>query len=433
MLTLKTAVGIAVRGEDLEFLCLKRSLRGVEIAGRLRLEKYRRLTPGEAGVSYREFLKQMGVSTANAFLALPRAQALVRFLALPAEAENNMAKAVEYQVDSLHPFEEGAVLYDWTLLTTPAKQTGRLQVAVVMVEKKTAEEYMEWLAASGIPAAGFTVSTAAWYAALAGRPRPLILVDRCGGRVELLGLGSDLLISKEAADVPETLERELALLRAEMRVPPDSEVTVEHSGEGAASLAYAAALAALGRTEFRINLLPSDKRVVSSSWTYAPSYALAAIVILLGLATVARGPLQDYLYLRQIDAEIKRLETKVTYVEKLDNHQRRAVNRLVLLGALKGETGVKMQVLAELTRILPPSVWLQEADLREGNLTLQGVADSASGLLGTLGGSPTFRNAEFLSSITKNTEGKDLFRIRVAIAPLSRGAAVPAPAPGGKS
>ena len=50
MLTLKTAVGIAVRGEDLEFLCLKRSLRGVEIAGRLRLEKTQRqhLRGGEA-------------------------------------------------------------------------------------------------------------------------------------------------------------------------------------------------------------------------------------------------------------------------------------------------------------------------------------------------------------------------------------------------
>ena len=96
MLTLKTAIGIAVRGEDLEFLCLKQGLRDVEIAGRMRLENYRRINPAEAGVAYRDFLKQMGVSTANAFLAIPRGRALMRIVTLPAEAEANLAKAVEY-------------------------------------------------------------------------------------------------------------------------------------------------------------------------------------------------------------------------------------------------------------------------------------------------------------------------------------------------
>ena len=173
-------------------------------------------------------------------------------------------------------------------------------------------------------------------------------------------------------------------------------------------------------------MLPPAKRVSRSPWTYAPTYALASILVLLGLATWLRGPLQDRLYLDQIDTEIHRLEGKVKYVEKLDTHQRRAVDRLVLLNLMKSETPLKIQALAELTRILPPSVWLQEADIRDGAVILQGVADSASGLLSTLGASPYFRNAEFLSSITKNNEGKDLFRIRMKIAPL-------AGASGGKS
>jgi len=427
MLTLKTAIGIAVRGEDLEFLCLKRGLREVETAGRMRLENYRRMNPGEAGLAYREFLRQMGVSTANAFLALPRGQALMRILTLPAEAESNLAKTVEYQVDSLHPFDEGAVDYDWTLLQ---KQAGRLQVAVVMVEKKTGAEYADWLAQAGIAVAGITVSTAAFYASLAGRPRPLILVDRCSGRMELLGMGVDTLISKEIVDAPEALDRELAQVRAEMRVAPDAEVVVVESGEGPASLAYAAALSALDGGKFRINVLPPEKRVFRSPWSHAPTYALAAVVLILALANFLRGPLQDRLYLNQIEGEIKRLEARVNYVQKLDNHQRRAVDRLMLLQGLKGETGLKLQALAELTRILPPSVWLQEADLREGTVVLQGLADSASPLLTTLGASPYFRNAEFLSSITKSADGKDLFRIRVRIAPL---AGSHAPAPGGKS
>ncbi len=427
MLTLKTAIGIAVRGEDLEFLCLKRGLRAVETAGRMRLENYRRMNPAEAGLAYREFLRQMGVSTANAFLALPRGQALMRILTLPAEAEGNLAKTVEYQVDSLHPFDEGAVDYDWTLLQ---KQAGRLQVAVVMVEKKTGVEYAEWLAQAGIAVAGITVSTAAFYASLAGRPRPLILVDRCAGRLELLGIGADTLISKEIADAPEAFDRELAQVRAEMRVAPDAEVAVVESGEGPASLSYAAALTALDGGKFRINVLPPEKRVFRSPWAHAPTYALAAVVLILLVANFLRGPLQDRLYLNQIEDEIKRLEARVTYVQKLDNHQRRAIDRLMLLQSMKGETALKLQALAELTRILPPSVWLQEADLREGTVVLQGMAESSSPLLTTLGASPYFRNAEFLSSITKSADGKDMFRIRVRIAPLAGTQAATA---GGKS
>lgn len=418
MLTLKTAIGIAVRGDDLEFLCLKRGLRDIETAGRMRLESYRSMNPAEAGLEYREFLRQMGVSAANAFLALPRSQALMRVLTLPAEAESNLAKTVEYQVDGLHPFDEGAVDYDWTLLQ---KHAGRLQVAVVMVEKKTGADYADWLAQAGIAVAGITVSTAAFYASLAGQPRPLILVDRCSGRVELLGIGADTLVSKEIEDAPEALDRELAQIRAEMRVAPDAEVAVVHSGEGPASLAYAAALTALDGNKFRINVLPPEKRVFRSPWAHAPTYALAALVVILGLANLLRGPLQDRLYLNQIEDEIKRLEARVTYVQKLDDHQRRAIDRLMLLQGFKGETGLKLQALAELTRILPPTVWLQEADLREGTVVLQGMAESASPLLTTLGASPYFRNAEFLSSITKSADGKDMFRIRVRIAPLAGG------------
>jgi Tfp pilus assembly protein PilN len=145
------------------------------------------------------------------------------------------------------------------------------------------------------------------------------------------------------------------------------------------------------------------------------------VVLLLGLATLLRSPLQDRLYLNQIQGELRRLETRVTYVQKLDNHQRRAVDRLLLLQNLKGETALKAQALAELTRILPPTVWLQEVDLRDGAVVLQGFAESASPLLTTLGASPHFHNAEFLSSITKSADGKDMFRIRARIAPLAGG------------
>lgn len=468
MLTLKTAIGIEIRGADLEFVCLKRRLRGLFVAERMRLERYRALRPAEAGREYRAFLKRQGLKTANAVVSLPRGQALLRLLALPAEAERNLAKVIDYQVDGLHPFEEGGVYYDFAVLRREDSDGGRLQVAVVMMEKKAADEYYEWFSQAGIAVAGFTVSAAAMYAATGAQPGPTVLADFRPGSMEVLGISSAALYSKEVplaagADAGGLLERELAFCRAEMRLAPEARPMLALTGEAPAERphpagyepisierlapapetapgaafrlgqhfgAYAAARAALngarGARSFRVNLLPEPKRIYRSPWTHAPTYALAGLLVLLLLALLARGAAQDRLYLRRLNAEIGRLESGVKYVEKLDSQQHKMLDRVMLLNSSKGETGVKLRALAELTRLLPSSVWLQEAEFREDAITIYGQAESAVTLLGTLDDSPYFRNAEFLSAINKNSEGKDVFRIRVRLETLV------APAPGGR-
>ena len=170
MLTWKTSIGIAVRNEskahapdgvgaDLEFVCLKRGLNGVSEGGRMTLADFRARRPEDAAAAYREFLRSQGLSAANAVVALPRRDVLLRTLALPAEAARALDKAVEYQVDSLHPFEEGGVDYAYSLLGSTA-DAGRLNVAVVMIEKGIAASYQDWFSQAGIPVSGFTTSAA---------------------------------------------------------------------------------------------------------------------------------------------------------------------------------------------------------------------------------------------------------------------------------
>src|SRR5438876_572676 len=153
MLTFKTAIGIVVRGDDLELVCLKRGLNGVREGGRTILSGFRARRSAEAGAAYREFLRSQGLSSANAIVALPRRDVLLRTLTLPAEAAASLDKAVEYQVDSLHPFEEGGVDHAYSVLRN---EGGRLLIAVVMVEKGIAASYYDWFSQAGIPVAGFT-------------------------------------------------------------------------------------------------------------------------------------------------------------------------------------------------------------------------------------------------------------------------------------
>jgi len=319
-------------------------------------------------------------------------------------------------VDSLHPFEEGGVDYSYSLLARDA-DGGRLHVVVVMVEKGIAASYYEWFSQAGIPISGFTTSAAVLYG-LALESAPVFIVSRQGETAEILAVaGNANILSREVHLA--ALDRELQLCRAEMRLADDADVrTIEQP-----DIAYAAALSALGKRPFAINLLPEARRVYESPWRHAATYALAAVCALLMLGMLARPLVQDYLYLRRINREIRTLEPRVKYAQKLESKGGRELSRIVALRSLRERTASRLQTLAELTRLLPPTASLLTADIDEESLVFSGTADSASGLLTLLGSSPSFRNPEFVSPINKNSEGKEQFRIRMQLPQSQSGVA----------
>ncbi|GEM_PF-3725170 len=407
MLTWKTAIGIAVRGEDLEFVCLKRGLGGVREAGRTVLSGFRARRADEARAAYAEFLRSQGLSAANAIVALPRRDVLLRTLVLPGEALKSLDKAIEYQVDSLHPFEEGGVDYAYSVLGN-SSDAGHVLAAVVMIEKSAAASYYEWFSTAGIPVSGFTTSAAVLYP-LAMESAPSFVISKNGQTAEILAVSSHNLQSREVPTAH--LDRELPLCRAELRLAENADVrTVEQP-----DIAYAAALSALEKRPFTVNLLPEARRVYQSPWTHALSFALAGVVALLLMAMAARPSIQDYLYLRRVNAEIQSLEPQYRYMQKLEGKEGRSLVRITALAALRGRTPSRVRVLAELTRLLPPTASLNDADITDDAVTINGSADSASGLLPLLASSPQFRNPEFLAGVTKNNEGKEVFRIRMQL------------------
>lgn len=403
MLTWKTVIGIAVKGDDLEFVCLKRGLDGVHESGRMTLKDFRH----QDGAAYRQFLRTQGLSSANAVVALPRKDVLVRTIALPVEAANNLDQAVSYQVDNLHLYEEGGVYYGYSVWK---KDANRIHVAVVMVEKGLAATYYDWFAQAGIPITALTASPAVLYSAASMQEAPMFVLTPQGDSVEILGISQDFLLSRETPHAH--LDRELQICRSEMRLPPEAEVRIVQQSD----VAYAAALSLVTKAPFSINLLPAEKRVYQSPWTHALTYALAAALLLMGIAFGVRAPLQDYLYQRRLNRAIEPLKARFSYVQKLESKEGRELTRLITLRSFRARTASRLETLVELTRLLPANVSLNDADISDGGVTINGSADSASGLLTILGASRRFRNPEFVSAITKNNEGKEQFRIRMQLA-----------------
>ena len=81
-----------------------------------------------------------------------------------------------------------------------------------------------------------------------------------------------------------------------------------------------------------------------------------------------------------------------------------------------------MEVLEELTRVLPETTWIWNLKYNGKEIELSGFADSASDLIPLLDKSPLFEKVEFMAPVTKEMQmradgnkDKERFKIKARI------------------
>ncbi len=464
---LGTGIGIAIRGQDLEIVCARARLRKMTVTGFCRIESFRSRPVLEVAESYHRFRRANHAETASAVIALPRAAGLIRTLELPAEVGKNLHAAISYQIDSLHPFGEGGVYYDYAvvpLLSHNGNANGaasRLRVSVAIVEKQVLDSLYHWFSEAGIDVGGFTFATAGMYQLLVPGmgQRAVVLVDRQQREAEVLGVAPDGAFCSREISGDAALDRELERCASDLRLKPEATTVVTVAGsaglaaigqteitrleEGLLSTvpetrttdfrlgehfaAYGAAVAAVEqprlpfipvRPGLRWNLLPPEKRVYRSHWAQAVARVLAVVVAALAILWASVGSIQDRLYSAWLDNRIRALQPRIEYLEKLDSRQRAVLDRVELLDREHRDIGRKLDAVQELTRLLPQGAWLQSLQFAENQIQASGVADSASAVLQAVNSSPYFEQAEFGGAIARNTEGKEIFQIRMRARPV---------------
>ncbi|MBI1956008.1 MAG: PilN domain-containing protein, partial [Acidobacteria bacterium] len=492
-------------GESFRAVAVKRQWKRVRVLDWLEIPQYRQLEPAECGQRYRAFLRKNGLKSPWTVVALPRSAALLRCLSFPEAVGKELAQAVEYQLDGLHPFEEGSVYWDFAVWQRPEKSlweraaaepetaSGRLDVLVAIAPKKSVEETTAWFQEAGIGVSQFSATAALLCGAFwsqradaqdrsltvpsasldSARDRPLrtgaarkkpvlFLLHAASGSLELIGCapGREFLWREikipdgatEAGDrLPAAVQRELELARSALRVEPQERPPLVFWGEGFSealasedlgftmvpseqwfpslrigaeglfrlrenAVGFAAALAAADRSlPLSVNLLPAEKRLYQSPLAHLPTYALASLVVLLAVTLGVRGSAQDWLYGRYLEREIRALQPQLAQVETAQGKSRATLDRLVLLAGVKNSAILPLEILQELTRLLPADTWLQLLQYEGDTVTLSGTATSASGLLPTLAASLYFEGVQFASAINRTPDGKEIFRIALRL------------------
>jgi general secretion pathway protein L len=116
-------------------------------------------------------------------------------------------------------------------------------------------------------------------------------------------------------------------------------------------------------------------------------------------------------YRDDLDAAARKLQPAALRAQTLERQIASDRNKIAALDDFRGRPQADLDVLNELTRILPPQVWTNAIEIYPDSVVLSGEADQAAALLKLLDSSPLFQNSEFALSVTRNGQTEQ-FRIK---------------------
>ena len=422
LLAIGTGVGIEIEDDVLRVAAVRVRPSGARLLGAATINGFRERTAAGWGAVCTDFLKRTGASHLAATVLLPRRDVVVRLLALPGVKDQDIASAIDFQIDSLHPFPEEQATYAWTRLG------GGGAVLVAITRKDTLERYFGMFSEAGVKVAAFTFSAAVLYSASRLLARPpaggFLAFTAAGEGLEAYGESEARPLFSAAFDVPRDRATELA--SAELRLDSDAEpvdiATLLPNPGGAPpdydlsrnALAYAAALAgACPRLALPLNLLPAENRSSNSRVIYVPTVALLAAALISVGALASITPVKDREYLRALETETARLQPLARKAGEADRAIEATRARTRQLDDFRRRSKAALDSLAEVNKLIEPPAYLTNLDMAADSITVAGSAEHAEPLLKIFDSSPLYQGSEFTVPPSPNGT-MQMFRIRAA-------------------
>jgi Tfp pilus assembly protein PilN len=382
---------------------------------------------------------------------------VIRLLDLPAEVTDNLKQVVTYQVQSYEPTDEEKYYYDFVAYkASPGSK--RIQVLLTMIKCATLDGYLQVLAELGIRPAVVTVGAVGLANLVAQECRPasgqtVILADPAQDGIGMLVLRNGLLLHSHEAPKnrgetwKDSVLRGMESAAEKARMGPDDTIdrlvlAGDLSAEVGAELAEAVgecelaggcvkfemppengshvqeAAASIGlaytglarRPSMKLNLLPAERRHRQARWAYVPSVILGMVILALFGAIGARRMVQERSLTRRLDLEISALQDRVDRVQKLRAESKQLEEEVRFVESLLQKRDMNLEVLQELTTILPPDTFLGTYQNKDGQIQISGSSSAAPDLLPMLERSPRFRDVVQRGQVFRDPQtGKDRF------------------------
>ena len=462
------SLGIDFKPNHLTMTLLKKSLRKMTL-----LDSEVHPLPSEAQREEREvqilnlinkFISKHRLQKEKTSISVPREKSVVRFIRLPIATKENLRKVIEYEIPKYTPFEAGEVYFDCQILK---EEKDWLNLYAVFIKKTEVDPYLSLLKKIGIEPISVQIPSVGalnlfYYHQGANENEISVLLDMTESFFEMdLIRGMEwqesfyLPLPREKKDsrIWYTFERSvvkrdsfpkttffvhgqdmddniLNALKENDRIkgvalPPISRIEVDPEKLPSVQKNYASVgvpLKGLVKTQVDLNLLPLEMRRKVREFGRPLSILLTSVALFLAL-TWGVGVYYRYSKeLKTLNTEIKKRKPEVEAVERLQKQKDELGKEIFELQKIRSDEMSKIEILRELTQILPSTVWIWSFKYNGKEVEINGFADSASDLIPLLDKSPLFERVEFLAPVTKErhmrSDGdkeKERFRIKAKI------------------
>jgi len=396
-----TGVGIEIGPANLTVSVVRMRPSGANVLGVEIIENFRDRPAAEWGRQYADFVRKHGAAHVAAVALVPRQEVIVRTVAFPGVKDPELAAAVNYQLDTLHPYDEDDAVLAWARLDS-------VNVLIGVIRRQLFDRYMELFAEAGIKVASFTFSAAAIRSAIRlvnDPPASLLSGQPTADGFEVYGESEAKPVYSAVFDMDP--DRAFSFAASELRLT--EAVEPRDLGIG---LSQAAAMSSACRgLALDANLLPEAQRRTSSKLRYIPTAVLSLILAGLVTAIAFHKPYDEKVYREALEAELAKAEPLASRVVNLDRSTEKARKQLRQLDDFRKRTRADLDLVLELTGTFAPPSFLAALDITRDHVTLTGEAEQAAPLLRVLDGSPRLAGSEFISPIARMATG-EVFRIR---------------------
>ena len=446
------SLGIDFKLNHIILTLLRKSLRGITLVGGeihpLPSEAQKEEREGEILNLIGKFLSKYHLNKDKTSISVPREKAVIRFITLPIATKENLRKVVEYEVPKYTPFEREEVYFDYQILK---EEKDWLHLYAVFMKKIELDPYLSLLKKIGIEPFSVQIPSVGalnlfHYHKGAKENEISVLLDVAEPFIEMnLLQGRDW---RESVSIPSPREgKELKILEilnrlgvkgealtkstffvyglgADESLPTSLKETDQvkealppplnriEAGKGK-SIPYqiypsvGLPLVGLTKTWVDLNLLPEKMRKKVRQIGKPLLIILTSIAILLGLSWPTGIFIQYKNELKAVQAEMQKKRPAVEAIEKLQKNMEGLNREVSEFNKIKSEEISKIEILEELAKLLPSSVWIWNFKYTGKEMEISGFADSASDLISLLDKSPLFEKVEFLAPVTKDREKRD--------------------------
>jgi len=150
-----------------------------------------------------------------------------------------------------------------------------------------------------------------------------------------------------------------------------------------------------------INLLPPELRPGRRRNALHPNPVLAAVTGLLLAITIANPVVQKSRAIAEVAARAEVAEENAAESDRLRRGLERMAATSRFLVEKKESAVMAVELIDEISRILPDDTWISYLEISETELRLQGESEESASLIGIIDASPLFERAQFRSPVVQ--------------------------------